>query len=243
MKRNYTLTTSDAAQKALDAYRVRLSALDSAAEKQTQAAELESSKWCAYRVAVDTAKANGEYSRFAKQTGDIGDLLSAYTAACADREKTAIVTRAIQESAHRAATAYIGQMIAANSDLIDGTPTTYKCFKDFLSRVVEPLDRVSAWTACDGRWIQVSAGYASGYRYITIAGDDGIFSAEDMPTMPDYTGADPSAIYAAADAYADIKKQVEAARDAYKAQIAELKDSASALGTSALDDLEKIANI
>ena len=242
MKRNYTLTTSDAAQKALDAYRVRLSALDSAAEKQTQAAELESSKWCAYRVAVDTAKANGEYSRFAKQTGDIGDLLSAYTAACVKRSKAALVTRAMQESTHRAATAYIGQMVAANSDLIDGTPTTYKCFKDFLNRVVEPLDRASAWVCSDGEWVQVSADYASGYRYITIT-NDGVFRADNMPTMPDDIGADPSAIYAAADAYADIKKQVEAARDAYKAQIAELKDSVSALGAVALDDLENMAKL
>ena len=242
MKRNYTLTTSDAAQKALDAYRVRLSALDSAVDKQTKAADAERSTWCAYETAIDAAKANGEYSRFAKQTGKLKELSKAHSAACADREKTALVTRAMQESAHRAATAYIGQMIAANSDLIDGTPTTYKCFKDFLSRVVEPIDRVSAWTDYDGDWIKVSAGYASGYRYIAIM-NDGVFRADNMPTMPDDIGADPSAIYAAADAYADIKKQVEAARDAYKAQIAELKDSASALGTSALDDLEKIAKI
>lgn len=242
MKRNYTLTTSDAAQKALDAYRVRLSALDSAVDKQTQAANLERSTWCAYEAAIDAAKASGNYSRFAKQTGEFKELSKAHSAAYADREKTALVTRAIKESAHRAATAYIGQMIAANSDLIDGTPTTYKCFKDFLNRVVEPLDRVSAWTAYDGQWIQVSAGYESGYRYITIA-NDGVFRADSMPTMPDYIGADPSAIYAAADAYADIKKQVEAARDAYKAQIAELKDSVNALGSVALDDLEKIAKL
>ena len=111
-----------------------------------------------------------------------------------------------------------------------------------MSRVVEPIDRVSAWTDYDGDWIKVSADYARGYRYITIA-NDGIFSAEDMPTMPDNTGADPSAIYAAADDYADIKKQVEAARDAYKAQISELKDSVSALGTVALDDLENMAKL
>lgn len=240
MKRNYTLTTSDAAQKALDAYRVRLSALDSAADRQTQAADAERSTWCAYETAIDAAKASGGYSRFAKQEGKLKELSKAHSAACADREKTAIVTRAMQESAHRAATTYIGQMIAANSDLIDGTPTTYKCFKDFLSRVVEPLDRVSAWTDYDGDWIKVSADYARGYRYIQIA-DDGIFSAEHMPTMPDYIGADPSAIYAAADAYAYIKKQVEAARDAYKEQIVDLKDKVSALGSVALDDLEKIA--
>lgn len=242
MKRNYTLTTSDAAQKALGAYRVRLSALDSAVDKQTQAANLERSTWCAYISAADAAKADGEYSRFAKQTGKIKELSDAHNAAFADREKTALVTRAVQESAHRAATAYIGQMIAANADLIDGTPTNYKCFRDFLNRVSEPLDRASAWIACDGQWIQVSAGFASGYRYIKIA-DDGIFRADSMPTMPDYIGADPSAIYAAADIYADIKKQVEAARDAYKAQIVELKDSVGALGTVALDDLDKISKL
>ena len=242
MKRNYTLNVSDAAQKALDAYRVRLSALDSAADRQAEAADAERSTWCAYAAAIDAAKADGKYSRFAKQTGKLKELSKAHSAACADREKTALVTRAIKESAHRAATAYIGQMIAANADLIDGTPTTYKCFKDFLDRVAEPLDRVSAWTACDGQWVQVSAGYESGYRYITIA-SDGIFRADSMPTMPDDIGADPSAIYAAADAYADIKMQVESARDAYKAQIVELKDSASALGTVALDDLDKIAKL
>lgn len=91
--------------------------------------------------------------------------------------------------------------------------------------------------------MQVSAGYTGGYRYITIAGNDGIFSADSMPTMPDDIGASPSAIYAAADAYADIKKQVEAARDAYKAQIVELEDSVSALGSAALDDLDKIAKL
>lgn len=242
MKRKYTLATSEAAQKALDAYRVRLSALDSAVDKQVQADELERSAWRAYSDAIDAAKANGNYSRFTKKTGKLGELLKAYNSACTYHKKTELITRALKESAHRAATAYVGQMIAANSDLIDGTPTTYKCFRDFIRRVAEPLDRVSAWVSNDGEWIQVWADYVSGYRYITITTGD-TFWAEDMPTMPDYIGASASAIYAAADAYEDVKKQVEAARDAYKAQIVDLKDSVSALGASALEDLEKIAKI
>ena len=242
MKRKYTLTTSEAAQKALDAYRVRLSALDRAVDKQTQAYELERSAWRSYSDAMDAAKAGGNYSRFTKKTGKLKELSEVYNSACVNHKKTDIITRALKESAHRAATAYIGQMIAANSDLIDGTPTTYKCFRDFIRRVAGPLDRVSAWVSNDGEWIQVWADYAGGYRYITITRGD-TFWTEDMPTMPNDIGAHPSAIYAAADAYADIKKQVEAARDAYKAQIVELKDSVSALGASALEDLEKIAKI
>ena len=240
MKRKYTLTTSDAAQKALDAYRVRLSALDSAVDKQTQAADAERSALRAYMAAIDAAKANGNYSRFARRTGKLKELSSAHTAAYVERDKTALITRAIQESAHRAATAYIGQMIAANADLIDGTPTTYKCFKDFLGRVAEPLDRISTYMTSDGEWVQVYADYTSGYRYITIA-KDGIFWAEDIPTMPDDIGPSPSAIYAAAGVYADVKKQVEAARDDYMAHIAELKYKVGALGTVALDDLANIA--
>ena len=242
MKRKYTLTTSDAAQKALDAYRARLSALDSAVDKQAQAADAERESWNTYRDAIDAAKANGEYSRFAMKTGKLKELSEAYNTAYAYHKKTDLVTRALKESAHRAATAYIGQMIAANAGLIDGTPTTYKCFRDFLHRVAEPLDRVDAWVICDGEWVQVSADYTSRHRYITITSGD-TFWAEDMPAMPDDIGASPSAIYAAADAYADVKKQVEAARDAYKAQIVELKDKVSALGASALEDLEKIAKI
>lgn len=242
MKRKYTLTTSKAAQKALDAYRARLSALDSAVDKQTQAADAERSAWCAYRDAIDAAKANGEYTRFTWKTGKLKELSKAHNAAYAYREKTELITRAIKESAHRAATAYIGQMIAANAELIDGTPTTYKCFKDFLHRVAEPLDRVDAWVTCDGEWVQVSADYTSGFRYITITSGD-TFWSEDMPAMPDDIGASPSAIYAAADAYADVKKQVEAARDAYKAQILEIENSVNALGASAIEDIEKIAKI
>ena len=73
---------------------------------------------------------------------------------------------------------------------------------------------------------------------IKIAGSSGIFSVDDMPTMPDDTGANPSAIYAAADSYEDVRKQAENARDDYRSKIAELRERVSTLGDYALDDIE-----
>ena len=238
MKRNYTLTVSSDARKALEAYRVRLAELDRAAEREKQAIEDEREAWSKYVAEANKARESGSYTRFAKQSGRLGELSKAHSAAVVDNKKNRLIVRALQESAHRAATAYIGQMIKANAALIDGTPTTYKCFKDFLCRVSEKLDRADGYVSRDGQWVQVYTDYTSDCRYIKIAGDSGIFSADDMPTMPDDTGAKPSAIYAAADSYEDVRKQAENARDDYRSKIAELKERVSALGDYALDDIE-----
>lgn len=237
MKRNYTLTVSSGAQKALEAYRVRLAALDRAAEREKQAIEDEREAWNKYVAEVNKAKEAGSYTRFAKQSGRLEELSKAHSAAVVDNKKNTLIVHALQESAHRAATAYIGQMIEANAVLIDGTPTTYKCFKDFICRVAEKLDRADGYVSSDGQWVKVSTSYTSEYRYIKIAGDSGIFSVDDMPTMPDDTGVEPSAIYAAADIYEDVRKQAENARDDYRSKIAELEKRVSALGDYALGDI------
>lgn len=241
MKRNYTLTVSSGARKALEAYRARLAELDRAAEREKQAIEDEREAWGKYVAEINKAKEAGSYTRFAKQSGRLEELSKAHSAAVVDNKKNRLIVRALQESAHLAATAYIGEMIEANATLIDGTPTTYKCFKDFICRVAEKLDRADGYVSSDGQEVKVPTSYTSGYRYIKIAGDSGIFSADDMPTMPDDTGAEPSAIYAAADAYAEVRKQAEDARDVYLSKIAELKESVSALGAYALEDIENVS--
>lgn len=243
MKRNYTLAVSSDAQKALEAYRVRLAALDRAAERERQTAKDERKAWDEYVAEVNKEKYNGSYTRFARarQSGRFDELLKAHSAAKADSNKSKLIVRALQESAHRAATAYIGKMIEANAALIDGTPTTYKCFKDFIFRVSDSLDRAGGYVSDGGRWVQVYTSYTSEDRYIKIAGASGIFSVDDMPTMPDDTGAAPSAIYSAADAYVGVIKQAESARDVYRSKIAELKESVSALGAYALEDIENVS--
>lgn len=244
MKRNYTLTTSDAAQKALDAYRVRLSALDSAVDKLRKLESAHDEVYSAFKAALgDYRKERG--TRFAEHTDSLKDLSAKKDLAYAEISRQNLVIDALQESAARAATAYAGQMVEANADLIDGVTVTYKCFSDFLDRVSEPLGSnisVSLYTHFCGSVVEIKAHFGGHdhNRSFKICSSR-VFSAEHMPTMPDDVGADPSAIYAAAEAYADIRTQVEAARDAYKAQIVELEDRVGALSQYALETLSQAA--